>query len=52
MDVRVGVDRVELYSEEYFKLSMSEKEMLFERELEDFIHVIHSIEEKSQRQDI
>jgi hypothetical protein len=41
-----------LFSEEYFKLPRNEKEILYEKSTEDFIHVVYSIEQKSKREDI
>ena len=48
----LGFEKIKLFSEEYFKLPRNEKEILYEKSTEDFIHVIHSIEQKSKREDI
>jgi len=43
------LDSIELYSEEFYKLSRIEKETLVELESENFINVIHNIERKGKR---
>ncbi len=44
------LDRIKLFSEQYFRLSRLERERLMELESEHFINVIHSIQEKGKRQ--
>ena len=46
------LDAVQLFTDEFYKLSRTDRQNLLELETENFINIIHRVEKKGKRQNL